>query len=126
MTNQKPRFFNENKAGRAQVSQTFLIRKLQRSLNKRDEKEKMWDTEIKAIDEAFVNIRCRSCGKTIQVRFKNWREGKADTVCHKCSQAQLKKENSELFEKIRLILPDTYTMTMNNRFDAISINRKEG
>lgn len=121
----KQRVYNEPKAKRTLVHQNTLIRKLQKSLNNRQEKEKFWNNEIKAIDTAYVNIKCKSCGDCIQVKFKDWQNGKYERICRRCMQKHLKQELTDIYNKVQLVLPEGYIIHQSGFDNQLIIRKKD-
>ena len=121
----KQRIYNESKAKRSETSQTILIQKLNRSLNNRTLKEVAMDKEIRAIEGAFVSVRCRVCGTTVLVKFSDWKNGKFKRICRNCNNKQVNEEYTKLYQNILPLIPDTYAINMTGGYCSITIQRKK-
>jgi hypothetical protein len=106
----KPRMYNEAKAKRSIVQRNVLSNKLSKSLGKREKKEKFWQDEIKAIDDANVLLNCKSCGRGIIVKINDWYTGKYGRICRICKDKQIKQELVDITTKIQPLLPKDYTV----------------
>ena len=121
----KPRFYNEPKAKRTLIHQNALIQKLQKSLNNRMKKEKFWMDEINTIDGAYVNINCKMCGSCIQIKFKEWQNGKYERICKGCKGKQLNQEITDIYNKVQPVLPKGYVIHQRGFEHQLIIRKKE-
>jgi hypothetical protein len=121
----KTRFYNEPKAKRTLEHQNALIRKLNKSLNNRMKKEKFLEDEIKAIDGAYVNFNCKSCGAGLQTKFKEWQNGKFTRICQKCKYKQFKQDLTEICDKVQPLLPKGYVIHQRGIDEQIIIRKKD-